>query len=106
MAPPEAAKQARIAPQPASETMSRRDQMKFPLSDSGMPGLPPGMNLLVLEAGTYLTRRFRTVKPRGRRRAAIVRRGPQDRDDAVRFEGRLTGRAPSGSQARMGDTLS
>src|SRR5436190_18731992 len=47
MAPPEAAKHARIAPQPASETRSRRDQMKFPLSDSGMPGLPPGMNLLV-----------------------------------------------------------
>src|SRR6266851_3385381 len=45
IAPPEAAKQVRIAPQAASETRSRRDQMKLPLSVSGMPGFPPGIQL-------------------------------------------------------------
>src|SRR5882757_917074 len=46
IAPPAAAKQVRIAPQPARERRSRRDQMKFPLSASGMPGFPPGIQLL------------------------------------------------------------
>src|SRR3954470_17007845 len=50
IAPPLAAKHARIAPHPARETTSRRDQMKLPLSASGMPGLPPGMISLVASA--------------------------------------------------------
>src|SRR2546425_10072825 len=66
IAPPAAAKQVRIAPQPARERMSRRDQMKFPLSASGMPGLPPGIQLPLLQSaekrGHFLTRRPRTVK--------------------------------------------
>src|SRR6266851_2136675 len=41
MAPLATAKQVRIAPQPASDARSRRDQMLCPLS--GMPGLPPGI---------------------------------------------------------------
>src|SRR5262249_37049096 len=46
IASPAAAKQVRIAPHPARERRSRRDQMKFPLSASGMPGFPPGIQLL------------------------------------------------------------
>src|ERR1700730_14858000 len=46
MAAPAAAKQVRMAPHTASETMPRRDQMLLPLSASGMPGFPPGMLLL------------------------------------------------------------
>src|SRR3954452_6164744 len=42
IAPPAAAKQVRMAPHPARESRSRRDQMKLPLSASGMPGFPPG----------------------------------------------------------------
>src|SRR4051812_28974809 len=60
IAPPAAAKQVRMAPHPASEMRSRRDQMKFPLSASGMPGFPPGIQLPLSQTaekrGHFLTR--------------------------------------------------
>src|SRR5437764_3355500 len=60
MAPPAAAKQVRIAPHPARERRSRLDQMKLPLSASGMPGFPPGIQLPLLQTaekrGHFLTR--------------------------------------------------
>src|SRR5919205_4345144 len=43
IASPAAAKQVRMAPQAASESRSRRDQMFLPLSASGIPGFPPGI---------------------------------------------------------------
>src|SRR4051812_34514967 len=45
MARPAAAKQVRMAPQAASESRSRRDQMLLPLSASGIPGFPPGIEV-------------------------------------------------------------
>src|SRR3954464_8658677 len=60
MAPPAAAKQVRMAPHPARERRSRRDQMKLPLSASGMPGFPPGIELPLSQTaekrGHFLTR--------------------------------------------------
>src|SRR5712692_7259862 len=76
MAAPLAAKHARIAPHPASEARSRRDQMKFPLSDSGMPGFPPGIQVPSKRlAPALFSRRVRVVK----RMRQVVAGGPPER---------------------------
>src|SRR5438874_6704505 len=46
MARPAAAKQVRIAPQAASDSKSRRAQILLPLSASGIPGFPQGIESL------------------------------------------------------------
>src|SRR5205823_11062058 len=68
MAPPAAAKQVRIAPQAASESRSRRDQMLLPLSASGIPGFPPGIEVPLLGSRTKKVRTSCHDAVRGSRR--------------------------------------
>src|ERR1700753_2001775 len=92
MAPPMIPKQGRIAPQPASDARSRRDQTKWPPSVSGMPGFPPGMNSLVeapekkrlpcteADSGQAFAQGERALRPRsacGALSRALRRRAPR-----------------------------